>query len=359
MGHLLAVCLGFFLVALVLAGAETALWIKARLSAPADSAPVIGKQEGSIRHKSMLGWDFVPNGTVRCIARRDGRVIYDVSAKIDAAGRRLTPGCRPGNDASVAVFFGCSMTFGQGVKDEETLPARYCAHAGDCAAFNYGVPGYGPQQMWLQVCRQGVLKEFGTRKGIVVYTFFDDHLNRLAGTAAIIAGWDDAMPWLELRDGQVAQGGTFYDRSPLQYFYLHYINQMHLSRFIEKRFAAGSGQVPQGNPPALELLVKVLIECADTARKQAPGLDFFCMLQPKGSGPWGRLLAERLRGASVRVLDYSALLDNVQTPLEDLFFDDNSVQPWGHPKALNYDLVAGQLSRDTAATNENAPRSGV
>ena len=56
------------------------------------------------------------------------------------------------------------MTFGQGVADEETIPSRFCAHKPGWTSHNYRVYAYGPQQMWLQICRQEVLREFSEEK---------------------------------------------------------------------------------------------------------------------------------------------------------------------------------------------------
>ncbi len=349
-GNALAVFLGFLAIAILFSSAEGVLRLKSWLTTAPGQGPVVGRLTGAIRHKGILGAEAQPNGVIRCRAARGDRVLYDVSCKTDAAGRRLTPcDCRS-EEANLALFFGCSMTFGLGVEDGETLPARYCAHTPGSVSLNYGLAGYGSQQMWLQICRQGVLKEFGPRKGIIVYTFIDDHVNRLAGTPGIVSEWPFPLPWLELRDGRVEYRGTFFDRAPLQYLFLHYVDRTHLARFVENRLPRHPSSAPPSDM-AVDMLAAMVRECADTAREQAPGFAFLCLIFPKfASSQWGPPLAVRLGAANVRVLDYSGLFENTQHSMDDLFFDDNSVCRWGHPKALGLDLLARQLSRDTGAS---------
>ncbi len=234
-GNVLAVCLGFLLVAVLLATAEGMFRLKARLFSSPPGISVISTQKGAVSRTGMLGGGLLPNGVVQCQSRRKDRVLYDVSSMTDEKGRRHTPCDCQNPEARIAAFFGCSETFGLGVEDAETMPARFCAHAPGWESLNYGVFGYGPQQVWPQICKQGVLQPFHSRGGIIVYTFIDDHVNRLIGTPNIVSEWSYPLPWLDLQDGRIAYRGTFYDRAPLQYLLLHYLDRTHLARFAENR----------------------------------------------------------------------------------------------------------------------------
>jgi hypothetical protein len=345
-GNILAVCIGVSAVAVLLAAAEGVLRLKVHLTTAPENVPVTGRLDGALRHAGILGVEGTPNGAIHCLAVRGERVLYDTSCKTDAAGRRLTPCAVTAAEADVALFFGCSMTFGLGVEDDDTLPARYCALAPHCCSLNYGLAGYGPQQMWLQICKQHVLKEFGSRKGVIVYTFIDDHIFRLIGTPAIVSEWSYPLPWLALQDGRIEYCGTFFDRSPLQYLFLHYVQRTHLARFVENRLPRR--QQPEGpSADAADFLAAVVRECADTAAREAPGLKFHCLIPPKFlSSQWGKPLAERLAGSDARVLDYSDLFEKTSLSMDELFFDDNSLYKWGHLKPAGYELLAEQMNRD-------------
>lgn len=348
-GNLLAVLAGFLMAALLVGAAEGALRLKVRLSTP-DQVGVTFR--GGLRRDGALGMKAVPGGAIRCGVTRGGRVLYDAVCTADDAGRRRTPCAAAGPDARAALFFGCSFTHGYGVADEETLAARYCAHAGNVEAFNYGFTAYGPQQTWLQICRLGALEAFRGREGVVVYTFIDDHVPRLIGTREVVSDWPFTLPWLELEGEQVVHRGFFSDRNPLLYFHLRYVRALHLCRFVENRVP----RRPAPTPPreqALDLTVRVLVECAEKTAETSPGLSFCVLLYPECAPVWGTELAERLKGTPIRVLDYRTLFAAHAGGAESLFFEDNPVYRLGHPTAEAYDLVARQLARDTAA--EAAP----
>ena len=344
-----AVLLGFLIVAALLAAAEGVLRLKARLSSESRQPSLVQDGEGTILGESALSWELTPNGTVRCVAKWGEQLVYDVSGRTDAAGRRLTPcTAKAGDETPVAAFFGCSMTFGQGVQDDETLPARFCAHAPDWQAVNYGVYGYGPQHMWLQICKNGALREFSGRRGVVVYSFMDHHLERLVGTPSVLSSWTlFSLPWLESESGRIVHRGTFRDRSLIQDFYFRYVRRAHLTRFIENRLPSPK-PVKGQQDAAMDLFVRLIVECDQAAKEQAPGLTFCCLVLPTCGGPWREEVLQRLEAAGVRVLDYEHLFEEAGLPEEELFFNDSPQGTKGHFKAPGYDLIARHLVGDVA-----------
>lgn len=356
-GNLLAVCLGLLMLVVLAVSAEVFLRVKARL-AVRDTAPaVVSRMDGSISQDGILGTEVAPNSTVHCTAIKGDTVIYDATCAIDSRGHRITPCGASGEASNVALFFGCSFTFGQGVADDETLPARYCAHAENTVSYNYGMAAYGPQQMWMQIKNLGVLEEYAGREGIIVYTFFGDHMNRLVGSPAILSQWPYPPPWLEVRDGAVEYLGTFRDRSPLQYLLYRSASRLHVARFVANRVSrmqASEKTFDRG----LRLLARILQECADTAESTAPGLKFYCVLFPHSSRQWGKPLKGLLEGSNVHVLDYLELFNRTPHTMEELYFKDSAEYQWGHPKPLCYDLIARQLSRDVQGAPEDSRPAG-
>ncbi len=351
-----AVLLGFLIVAIALAAAEGALRLKVRLSPDSRRPHLVQDGEGMVVGESALSWELPQNGTVRCTAKWGEQLIYDVRGRTDAAGRRLTPcAAGTGDETPVAAFFGCSMTFGQGVEDDGTLPARFCARVPDWQAFNYGVGGYGPQQMWLQICKNGALREFSGRRGVVVYSFIGHHLERLVGTPSVLSSWTYPLPWLEENNGRIVHRGTFRDRSLAQDFYFRYVRRAHLTRFIENRLPSPKPAQEQQDA-ALDFLVRLILECKQAAKEQAPGFTFCCLVLPTCGGTARGRLLQRLEGIGVRTLDYEHLFEEAGIPDSELFFNDSPLGTKGHFKPQGYDLVAQRLSRDISA-GMNAPEA--
>jgi hypothetical protein len=76
---------------------------------------------------------------------KQGDIIYDVHYSIDNDGFRLTK--LTNNEQPHRInFFGCSMTFGEGMNDEETLPYFVQKNLQEVKVKNFGWHGYGAHQ---------------------------------------------------------------------------------------------------------------------------------------------------------------------------------------------------------------------
>jgi hypothetical protein len=101
----------------------------------------------NLRHE-ILGYAPLPNTRPHHIKYYKDELIFDVVYTIDANGLRKSPPYEPGKDPGSILFFGDSFTFGEGVKDEETLPYLTGVKArGNYHIYNFGFRGYGTHQM--------------------------------------------------------------------------------------------------------------------------------------------------------------------------------------------------------------------
>lgn len=92
-----------------------------------------------------LGYELTPDNTVRSyfIEKQTGRPLFDGKITSGPAGERTTRGNARAD--STYVFFGCSVTFGYGLNDDQTL-AHYFSEAGGFRhnVVNLALSGYGP-----------------------------------------------------------------------------------------------------------------------------------------------------------------------------------------------------------------------
>ena len=113
-----------------------------------------GDELGFDRPDADLGWSPIPD-----LARRRVRAgAFDVTIHTNADGLRgeaTVPRERPPGRARIAVF-GCSQTFGAEVEDGQTYSARLQDLLTDADVLNFGVHGYGTDQMLLRYERDGV-----------------------------------------------------------------------------------------------------------------------------------------------------------------------------------------------------------
>lgn len=151
-----------------------------------------------------LGYAPPPSIRARSWRLHEDEPIYDVRYTIDAQRLRVTPGVRKRGRA--VVFFGGSYTFGEGVEDEETMPASVGRWLrGRTKIVNAGFHGYGPHQMLRALETDRLDPILGDGVEHVIYQGIDGHVRRSAGRTT----WDLAGPAYELRDGTVEHVGPF------------------------------------------------------------------------------------------------------------------------------------------------------
>lgn len=155
----------------------------------------------------LLGYKLKGNGVFTSKKYTStGILVYDVVYTIKN-GIRFTPNTNEKSSIS-AVFLGCSITFGAGVNDAETLPFYFNKFANNkYRVLNYGVPGYGTHQM-LALVESQLFRDLPTNmrgNTIVVYSFIPDHIRRCAGYNK----WDLHGPRYEISDGKLVKNGNF------------------------------------------------------------------------------------------------------------------------------------------------------
>ena len=202
--------LGF--VACLLAGVE-AYFIAHEYTPPifSDGFRVRDAVLGWAPTKGMQVHAFKP-GPAGLFHHADG-VLFDVTYTIDSNGLRVAPP-RPKDDlAGTVLFFGCSFTFGEGLKDDETLPYEVSAQSGGrYRTFNFGFEGYGPAQMLAAIESGMVRRVVNTSPQYAYYVAIPNHVWRVAGRTA----WGGHAPRYVLdAGGTLREAGHFEDRQPL------------------------------------------------------------------------------------------------------------------------------------------------
>jgi hypothetical protein len=115
-----------------------------------------------------VGWRFAPNAVID-----DKTSEFHVMYRTNADGfRAMLP--REASERNRVLFVGDSFTFGLGVDDRSTYVEQVAARNPGVRIFNYGMAGFGIDQMWR------TLVDFGLREkpAVVIAPFIEDDLNR-------------------------------------------------------------------------------------------------------------------------------------------------------------------------------------
>lgn len=342
------------------------------LSAPVAPAPLVVDEPG--RHVAdygtdraagawvsgadqPLGYAYQPNlGPLRSrlVGEQTGRPIYDVEYTIDSRGNRVSTH-QPTGPAPLALFVGCSFTFGEGLNNADTLASAFARQTG-WRTVNAGMHGYGSHQAYTLLASPALLTQrVGNRLDLVIYRMIGDHAARASGRYA----WDRHGPCYQRRaDGSLEAQGPF-SRCRRRWGWLSATNNVletlsqsrepftrdlaaSLDRAINeprdhaRQLALVLGMKRQAEARGARFLV--LNETLSPA-KVPDGSGRYSCERPTGPGS-AQAVGDRLRRLGVAVLDTGAVLDLARcrrgawaTPGD------------GHPSAAANQVLAQALAR--------------
>jgi hypothetical protein len=128
-----------------------------------------------------FGYILNPGKEIHAIRSKPEEVIYDVTYTIDSYGKRVTPQNHSLDKKKFVAFVGGSNTFGEGLNDDETLPAYFAQSNAESSIYNFAVPGYGPQHIFTLSNTERINDEIKEEEGLFVYQYFRFHNYRMIG----------------------------------------------------------------------------------------------------------------------------------------------------------------------------------
>jgi hypothetical protein len=191
----------------------------------------------------------------------DGSEIYSTAYTIGNDGFRVTPGNPVGSKKRVN-FLGCSHTFGEGLADDQTLPAQVQKLMPDVTVRNFGIHGYGMHQALALMQSQ---RDMSGQVNVAVTVPW--HAERSACVPAYSLG---SPRFLLQADGTVHRSGIC---GGIPYYPLARI--LSLSKVY--RLAKTAIQTRQSQDAQIELYLGILREMSDlsAARQQVLKIGFF------------------------------------------------------------------------------------
>ena len=275
----------------------------------------------------VIGWGprtFRCSFTRRVSIRGTGRVIYDVNYSINRDLIRPTRSCKSG---PTVAFFGCSLTFGQGVNDNETMPQYVSDAFGDnLRVLNLGFPGYGPQQFLRELETGHFDHVVGPKPKLFVFMTTPWHIIR----SSCKASWVMDGPRYRLVDDKVVYQGVCY--TGLARWLKQWAQHSAAFRlFIQPR-------LEQINHADVDLYIRIMLAAVDLAKTKygAPTLIPFirapeAYLRPTGFS--NDEIIRRLRDGGADVVDVS--LDKQQAAGEPVIIkgDDHATGLGNHLRA--------------------------
>ena len=304
---------------------------------------------GFFKHDSSLGYTIGKTGILKAIRETHaGDTIYDTNYTIinDSGTLQSNINHRMGyhipNSKKEAVFLGCSVAFGEGLADTQTLAYQF-GKLQNVSTLNLGTSGYGTHQVY-QLFQQKYAK-VGNHHRLFVYSFIPDHVLRANG----VHDWNPEGPFFDIQgDSLIYSGIPVKQRQKVNYNLIRYLSLRGAFSFIRDKYLQIliNNRVKNLTDTDYERCSLMIRKMAEQIR--ATGGDFVVLIWDKYDWREGGDInaihknrmekkIDELKNRNVRLVRISALFN----PGDPRYF----IPKDGHPNALANALIADHLSK--------------
>lgn len=283
--------------------------------------------QGYFISDSNRGYVSKASSVVSSVKTIDKDTIYNVNYTTDNYSRRIVT---PVNEDSLkyyAIFFGGSITFGEGVNDNETFACRFNQYKPDYQPYNYAFCGYGPNQMLAKLQEDDIRKEIKYDSGICIYVYIDEHIKRASGALSVVRDWAKNTPHYTYdKSGNLVRKGSFQDGRKIKTSLLRIIGSSNIMKYFNV-------DIPGKLKPKHYKLTTDIFKYSFTAYKEKFSNDeFYIVIFPGSSNE----IIDYLKDTDIKVIDLSDLYTKFEYRLHK--FDL-------HPNAQGHEIFAKELQK--------------
>lgn len=166
------------------------------------------------------------NAEIKFEKRIKDKIIYSYIAHHNRYGFRIFPDIKKAKGTKHLIISGCSFSYGQGLKDQDTFSYKLSQSESDFEVYNMGLLG-GRTTDQIYTWRVYNMKKYiSQEEGIFIYTFFDDHLNRSIGDSTYYNWVKGETPYYKRVDNDLKLVGPLKDN--LYYRFIRFLKDTNL-----------------------------------------------------------------------------------------------------------------------------------
>lgn len=317
------------LVVLLLLVLETVLFLVLGMPSAFKKDFSIPWPEGHI--KRQIGEAYEPDSVYRDTkVNGDNDTLFDVRYSIDSLRKRITPGF-DSTKTKYALFFGCSIGFGYGLEDNQTLPYQVQQQDQNTNAYNFCISATGTNHMLAQFQYQDFSKQIAEKEGCAYYIFFWDHIYRAIGTMHRYTEWLHLAPYYEMKNGKLVRNKLFKDGRPFVSSMYERLYQTNIVKYFEADLPL------KLNDSHYDLVSEMILETKKEYEKQFGNDKFYLVIYPNFptySAEEMRIFQSYLKKKQIKFIDLSQVIK--YSPKYTLNGDP-------HPNAETNQLIANYL----------------
>jgi hypothetical protein len=283
-----------------------------------------------------------------------GSLLYDIAYTIDNHRLRISSPLDSQSNLQTPcmLFFGDSFTFGEGVRDEETLPYRVGIKSNQAyRPYNFGFLGYGPHQMLAQLQHGLVRETINCVPRYAIYQALPSHVSRAAGLEA----WDQAGPkYILTKNRTIISVGRFNDA--VQPGILAALRRWHPRLPYQLRHAVEKSALYRGllyirrsiNDADIDRFVGIVDLSRQYLAAHYPGIEFHVIFWDFShqTDPIEIKIIQALKAAGIQLHFLSTIIPDYSSHRERYILHSAD----GHPNKLTHDLIAEYILTQIGAT---------
>lgn len=205
---------------------------------------------------------------------KDKDTVLNFIATIDKESKRSTPN-HSKDRLKHALFFGCSITFGEGVQDNETMSYYFQEISQEYNSYNFGLSGHATNHMLARLQFKPLKSQVTEENGVAFYIFFWDHIYRSIGSMNRYCDWLHNAPYYYLKNDKLYRNKMFCDgRRKISWIYEN-LYQTNIVKNFKIDFPI------KINKTHLNLVAEMIKESKLEYQRQYPNNEFYCVLYPE------------------------------------------------------------------------------
>jgi hypothetical protein len=300
------------------------------LNKQAEKAPKIEGPTHSMVFDESLGYKPKPDTSHTGVRTVDGKIIYSIKYSTDTNSLRITPIDSTKPRTQYAQFYGCSMTFGEGVQSDETLPYYFGKFDSTYRPYNFAYSGYGPHQMLARLETGSPKRIVEESTGIAFYIYINDHVNRAIGTMTNYGYNGGNAPYFHKVGKELKHDGLFRNARIIRSWFYEVMLKSNILKLFKIGYPFKISETDY------ELTAEIMAQASRDYKKQFGNDNFYVIIYPTTID--SSVIINLLKQKGVKVLDYSKLFNPT---------DKKYAIPYDeHPTALANEVLIKALVKD-------------
>ncbi|WP_148235466.1 hypothetical protein [Fluviicola taffensis] len=255
---------------------------------------------------------------------------FNVHYSIDHWNKRITPGY-DSTKTDYALFFGCSIGFGYGLEDNQTLAYQVQQQSSNVNAYNFCMSSTGTNHMLALLKFRDLSKQVTEKNGSGYYIFFWDHIYRSIGTMKRYTDWLHSAPYYTMEDEKLVRKKTFKEGRPFISGMYERLYQTNIVKYFETDLPLAL------NDGHFDLVTEMILESKKEYEKQFGNDQFYLVFYPSYiayKADEMRTFKSYLTKKKIKFIDLSHVIE---------YHGGYTLPGDGHPNAETNKLIANFL----------------